>query len=54
MRTGYLAAIVMAVLVAGGLNSIGSLPSEKQSTTTMQVADRLAASVDQFLLPSGG
>ena len=64
MRTEYLAAIVIAVLVAGtGLtvNSVGSRPSEKQSMMgAVQVGDRLAASVDPFssvdtyLIRSGG
>jgi len=56
MRTEYLAAIVIAVLAAGtGLaaNSVGSLPSEKQSTpAAAQLA--LAESVDAFSLRSGG
>ncbi|WP_164937397.1 hypothetical protein [Bradyrhizobium nanningense] len=57
MRIEYLSAIVIAVLAAGtglAVNSIGSLPSDMQSTPTMQVADRLAASVDPFLHRSGG
>ncbi len=57
MRIEYLSAIMIAVLAAGtwlAVNSIGSLPSEKQSTPNTQVADRLAASVDPFLLRSGG
>ncbi|MEY9137270.1 hypothetical protein ACVIWV_009417 [Bradyrhizobium diazoefficiens] len=57
MRIKYLSAIVIAVLAAGAglaINSIGSLPTEGQSTPKMQVADRLAASVDPFLLRSGG
>ncbi|MGL3108053.1 hypothetical protein [Bradyrhizobium sp. BR 1432] len=57
MRIEYLAAVAIAVLVAcAGLavNSLGPLPSEKQSAPNMQVADRLAASVDPFLLRSGG
>lgn len=57
MRTKYLAAIVMAVLAVGtglAVNSIGSLPAEKQSAPNTQVADRLAASVDPFFLRSGG
>lgn len=56
MRTEYLAAIVIAVLAAAtglAVNSLGSLPSEKQTTpATVQLA--LARSVDPFLLPSGG
>ena len=56
MRTEYLAAIVIAVLAAGtglAVNSVGSLPSEKQPTpATAQLA--LAESVDPFLLRSGG
>jgi hypothetical protein len=56
MRTEYLAAIVIAVLAAGtGLTvtSLGSLPSEKQSTpAAAQLA--LAQSVDPFFLRSGG
>ncbi|SFN17815.1 hypothetical protein SAMN05216573_10910 [Bradyrhizobium sp. Rc3b] len=57
MRIKYLSAIVIAVLAAGtglAVNSLGSLPTEKQSTPNMQVADRLAASVDPFLLRYGG
>jgi hypothetical protein len=57
MRTEYLAAIVIAVLSAGtwlAVNSIGSLPSEKQSTAVaVQLADRLAGSVDPFLRSGG-
>ena len=55
MRTEYLAAIVIAVLAAGtglAVNSVRSLPSEKQSTpAAAQLA--LAESVDPFLLRSG-
>lgn len=57
MRNEYLAAVAIAALVAcTGLvaNSLRSLPSEKQSAPNTQVADRLAASVDPFLLRSGG
>jgi hypothetical protein len=56
MRTEYLVAIVIAVLAAGtwlGVNSVGSLPSEKQSMpASAQLA--LAGSLDPFLLRSGG
>ena len=56
MRTEYLAAIVIVVLAAGtglAVNSVGSLPSENQSTpAAAQLA--LAESVDPFLLRSGG
>lgn len=58
MRTEYLAAIAIAVLaVCTGLavNSVGSLHREKQSTpAAMQVADRLAGSLDPYLMRSGG
>ena len=58
MRIKYLAAIAIAVLVAGAglaVHSVGSLPLEKQSTpTATQLAARLAQSVDPFLLRSGG
>src|SRR5215475_820244 len=58
MRIEYLAAIVIAVLAAGtglAVNSVGSLPSAKQSTpTAVQAADRLAETVDPFFLRSGG
>jgi hypothetical protein len=56
MRTEYLAAIVIAVLAAGlAVNSVGSLPSKKQSAqAAVQAADRLAEAVDPFLLRSGG
>ncbi|MET4719298.1 hypothetical protein ABIF63_003404 [Bradyrhizobium japonicum] len=53
MRTEYLGAAVIAVLATGtvlAVNSVGSLPSEKQSTpTAVQAADRLAQTVDPFL-----
>lgn len=58
MRIGYLSAIVIAVLAAGiglAVNSLGSLPTEQQSTpAATQVADRLAMSMDPFLMRSGG
>ncbi len=56
MRTEYLAAIAIAVLAAcTGLTTLGSLPPGKQSTPAVtQVADRLALSVDPFLMRSGG
>jgi hypothetical protein len=58
MRTEYLATIAIAVLAACtalAVNSLGSLPPEKQSTpAATQVADRLAASVDPFLMRTGG
>jgi hypothetical protein len=58
MKTKYLAAIAIAVLAACtglAVNSLGSLPPEKQSTPdATQVADRLAESVDTFLLRTGG
>ena len=54
----YPAAIAIAAFVAGAglaVYSVGSLPSEKQSTpTATQLAARLAQSVDPFLLQSGG
>jgi len=54
----YLSAIAIAAFVAGAglaVYSVGSLPSEKQSTPTgTQLAARLAQSVDPFLLQSGG
>jgi hypothetical protein len=54
----YLAAIAIAVFVAGAglaVYSVGSLPSEKQSTPTgTQLAARLAQSVEPFLPQSGG
>jgi hypothetical protein len=57
MRTEYLAAIVTAFLAVGAglaVNSVGSLPSEKQSTpAAVQLADRLAGSVDPFLRSGG-
>lgn len=57
MRTEYIAAIVMAVLAAGSglaVNSVGSRPSEKQSTpAVVQLVDRLAGSVDPFLRSGG-
>ncbi len=58
MRTEYLTTIVIAALAAGtalAVSSVGPRPSEKQSTpAAVQTADRLAASVDTFLLRSGG
>lgn len=57
MRIEYLSAIVIAFLAAGtglAVNSLGSPPTQMQSTPTMQVVDRLAASVDPFLRRSGG
>ncbi len=57
MRTKYLAAIAIAVLACSGLvvNSVGSLHREKQSTPgANQVADRLAGSLDPYLIRSGG
>jgi hypothetical protein len=59
MRTEYLAAIAIVVVLAAGtglaVNSVGSLPLEKQSTpAATQVADRLAVSVDPFLVRSSG
>ncbi|MCC8950022.1 hypothetical protein H8A97_34280 [Bradyrhizobium sp. Arg62] len=58
MRTKYLAAIVIAVLAAvTGLtvNFVGPSPSQKQSMpSAVQAADRLAASVDTFLVRAGG
>jgi hypothetical protein len=58
MRTKHLAAIAIAVLAAcSGLavNSVGSLHLEKQSTpAAIQVADRLAGSLDPYLMRSGG
>lgn len=52
----YLAMIAIAVAGAGlVVYSVGSLPPEKQSTpTAVQLATRLAQSVDLFLLHSGG
>jgi hypothetical protein len=49
MRTAYLAAIAIAVLAAG--LAVNSLPLQKHSTpATTQVADRLALSVEPFLM----
>lgn len=58
MRTKYLTAIAIAVLAACtglAMNSLGPLPLEKQSTLApTQVTDRLAVSVDAFLMRSSG
>ncbi len=58
MRIEYFSAIVIAVLAVGtglAVNSLGSLPTEQQSTpAATQVADRLALSMDPFLMRSGG
>jgi hypothetical protein len=62
MRTEYLTAIVIAVLAfstalaatALAANFVGSRPSENQFMPgAVQVADRLAASVDPFLRAGG-
>ena len=58
MRTEHLAATAIVVVLAAGtglaVNSVGSLPPESQSTpAATQVADRLAVSVDPFLMRSG-
>jgi hypothetical protein len=46
---------VLASSSALAVNSVGSRPSEKQSMPdAVQAAERLAASVDTFLLRSGG
>lgn len=54
----YRATIAIAVIVAGAglaVYSVGSPPPEKHSTpTAIQLATRLAQSVDPFLLQSGG
>jgi hypothetical protein len=58
MRIEYLAAIAIVAIAAGtGLvvQSVGSLPPEKQSTpATAQLATLLAESVHPFLPRSGG
>ena len=57
MRTKYLAGLVIVALAVGtglAVNSVGPLPSEGQSTSAMQVAHRLATSVDPLLLRSDG
>jgi hypothetical protein len=58
MRIEYLAAIAIAAFAAGSglaVYSVGSLPSEKQSTpAATQLATLLAESVDPFLHGSGG
>lgn len=58
MRIEYLAAIAIVAIAAGtGLvvQSVGSLPPEKQSTpAAAQLATLLAESVDPFLPRSGG
>ena len=58
MRTKYLAAIAIAVLAACtglAVTYVGSLHRDMQSTpATMQVADRLAGSLDPYLMRSGG
>jgi hypothetical protein len=58
MRIEYLAAIAIAAFVAGtglAVHSVGSLPPEKQSKpVAIQLATRLAESVDPFLLRTGG
>jgi len=54
MRIGYLAAIAIVAAGAGlAVNSVNSLPPEKQSTpAAAQLATLLAESVDPFLLRS--
>ena len=57
MRIEYLAAIAIVVAAGAGLaiQSVGSLPTEKQSTpAATQLATLLAESVDPFLHRSGG
>lgn len=56
MRTKYLAGVIAALAVGTGLavNFVGSLPSEDQSASAMQVSHRLAEAVDPFLLRFGG
>jgi hypothetical protein len=57
MRIQYLAAIAIAAFAAVGTGlavSVGSLPSEKQSTSAAaQLETLLAESVDPFLHRSG-
>jgi hypothetical protein len=58
MRIEYLAAIAVAAFAAVGtglaVHSVGSLPSEKQSTpAAAQLGTLLAESVDPFLHRSG-
>jgi hypothetical protein len=58
MRIEYLAAIAIAAFAAVGIglavHSVGSLPSEKQSTpAAVQLETSLAESVDPFLHRSG-
>ena len=57
MRTEYITAIVIAALASSTAladNFVGSRPSEKQFMPgAVQVADRLAASVDPFLRAGG-
>jgi hypothetical protein len=56
MRIEYLAAIAIVAFAAGtglAVHFVGSLPPEKQSTP-VQLATRLAESVEPFLLPTGG
>ncbi|MEH2611769.1 hypothetical protein V1293_004058 [Bradyrhizobium sp. AZCC 1693] len=56
MRIKYLAAIaIVAASAALAVHSVGSLPSEKQSTPAVaQLTTLLAGSVDPFLPRSGG
>ena len=58
MRIEYLAAVGIAAVAAGtglAVHSVGSLPSEKQSTpVASQLATRLAESVDPFLHRTSG
>jgi hypothetical protein len=57
MRTEFLAAIVITVLASSSalaVNSVGSRPSEQSMPDAVQAAERLATSVDTFLLRSGG
>jgi hypothetical protein len=57
MRIEYLAAIAIVVAAGAGLaiHSVGSLPTEKQSTpAATQLVTLLAESVDPFLHRSGG
>jgi hypothetical protein len=57
MRLEYLAAIAIVAFAVGtglAVHSVGSPPGKQSTADAVQLATRLAESVDPFLLRSGG
>jgi hypothetical protein len=57
MRLEYLAAIAIVTFAVGtglAVHSVGSPPGKQSTADAVQLATRLAESVDPFLLRSGG